>query len=619
MTSAGRPAQPVSPHTADTAPVPWRCRPCWRVLDTCFGDGLSFLATWQQWAADTGRPTLLHYVAIAAVAPSGDAVLQQLSTHPQIACHAAELEQQWFGLLPGFHRIVLQRGRVLLTLCIGPLQAMLREQQFVADTIHLSDSPANDRRETWALAAKPLARLCRRGTQLRVHGLAPPLRDALVQAGFVLAPDAGPARPGAPTVGEYQPHWQLRSSRSPWRVEPPAVSTCAVVGAGLAGATVAAALARRGWQVLVLDAADQPAAGASGLPVGLLVPAVSRDDNPRSRLSRAGVRVTLHACRSLLREGEHWGATGVLELQREGLPALPGGWPTEGDDWSLQAGDDLLRRTWGDDGGSAHSAALQHVRAGWIRPARLVQACLAQPGVRFVGRSRVQSLGRQGSNWLLLGDQSQELASVPHLVLACATDTERLLNAAIGSLPAGPARASLAPMPAVAGQMSWAMHTSTDAAHFPAGPVNGRGSFVARIPVARGQAWFAGATYEAVPQAIPDETGAHRDNLRRLSELLPSVAAQLVGTFGSANLHAWRGTRCTTVDRLPLAGPWDTENVPGLWLSAGMGSRGLTYAVLCAELIAAQLGGEPLPVEASLRKALDPYRARLRADSLQTI
>ena len=36
-----------------------------------------------------------------------------------------------------------------------------------------------------------------------------------------------------------------------------------------------------------------------------------------------------------------------------------------------------------------------------------------------------------------------------------------------------------------------------------------------------------------------------------------------------------------------------------------MGSRGLTFAPLCAELLAARLHGEPLPLESKLAQALD--------------
>jgi tRNA 5-methylaminomethyl-2-thiouridine biosynthesis bifunctional protein len=65
-------------------------------------------------------------------------------------------------------------------------------------------------------------------------------------------------------------------------------------------------------------------------------------------------------------------------------------------------------------------------------------------------------------------------------------------------------------------------------------------------------------------------------------------------------LRSWSGVRCASSDRRPLVG----EVASGLWVSTAMGSRGLTFAPLCAELIAARLHGEPLPVEAKLAQAL---------------
>jgi tRNA 5-methylaminomethyl-2-thiouridine biosynthesis bifunctional protein len=67
--------------------------------------------------------------------------------------------------------------------------------------------------------------------------------------------------------------------------------------------------------------------------------------------------------------------------------------------------------------------------------------------------------------------------------------------------------------------------------------------------------------------------------------------------------------RCASADRRPLVGEW----APGLWASMAMGSRGLTFAALCAELMAARLHGEPWPLPARLARALDlrrPDRAR---------
>jgi tRNA 5-methylaminomethyl-2-thiouridine biosynthesis bifunctional protein len=56
----------------------------------------------------------------------------------------------------------------------------------------------------------------------------------------------------------------------------------------------------------------------------------------------------------------------------------------------------------------------------------------------------------------------------------------------------------------------------------------------------------------------------------------------------------------------------DVPRWPGLYGLLGYASHGMTWAPLAAELLAAQLDGEPLPVEASLATALDPARFLLK-------
>ncbi|MOA42065.1 tRNA 5-methylaminomethyl-2-thiouridine biosynthesis bifunctional protein MnmC [compost metagenome] len=66
--------------------------------------------------------------------------------------------------------------------------------------------------------------------------------------------------------------------------------------------------------------------------------------------------------------------------------------------------------------------------------------------------------------------------------------------------------------------------------------------------------------------------------------------------------------RLASLDRLPVVGPVDPLGQPGLWVSTAMGARGITLALLCSELLAAQLHDEPLPLDAKLAKALSTQR-----------
>jgi tRNA 5-methylaminomethyl-2-thiouridine biosynthesis bifunctional protein len=138
-----------------------------------------------------------------------------------------------------------------------------------------------------------------------------------------------------------------------------------------------------------------------------------------------------------------------------------------------------------------------------------------------------------------------------------------------------------------------------------------------------------GASYEIPPADAggacyaPDED-IHRGNLQRLARLfVDPVAVAVSGMFD--------GMRCVANDRLPFAGPVADEagalanqqvlrgahlaELPrrrGLCASFAFGSRGLTLASLAAELIAAQLEGEPWPIERNLAAAIDPARVLLR-------
>jgi tRNA 5-methylaminomethyl-2-thiouridine biosynthesis bifunctional protein len=520
----------------------------------------------------------LHYVALVSAAPPLEPVLSCATQFPQLQELLKPLAPQWFGLTPGFHRITLNGGHVLLTLCVGDSIALLRQQQFVADSVYLHPDPpdhgAASASNIWLL--KALARCCRRGTGLAATAGAADWRVDLTQCGFAIQASQAGLENGL-LMGQFSPHWPIKQTRAPALDRPLPVQTCAVIGAGLAGASVAAALARRGWQVQVLDQAETPAAGASALPVGLVVPHVSADDCALSRLSRAGVRLMLEQARSLLQQGQDWDASGTLERRFDGAASLPSIW---------------------------------HPQAAWLKPASLVRAWLAQPGITFQGGARVASLRQSGAQWDLLDAQGAVLTSANRVVLANAGGAPALLDALRTALPAlGLERHQRPILHGVRGQLSWALHPggAPDAA-FPATPVNGAGSVIPLVPVPGGTAWFVGSSYqpEKLP-AKPDHIN-HSANLGRVQQLLPELGHLLAAPFADGTVQAWKGTRCVSADRLPLVGPLDAADAPSLWLCAGMGSRGLSLAVLCAELLAARWGAEPLPLQASLARALDAWR-----------
>lgn len=550
-------------------PDAWADRPQWRILDTDFGSGLHFLTLWQAWRADPRRPRVLHVVAITAQPPAREALAA--TNFPELA---GELGAQWHGLLPGFHRLGFDSGHVLLTLCIGEREPMLRAQRFEADRIFFTGD---------ADLVKPMARFARSGTRLTRTLDTPAVRNALVQSGFRVEPSTS----AGDLHAVFAPAWTVRRrGPAPVRLETP--GRCAVIGAGLAGAAVASSLARRGWQVTVLDAAEHPAAGASGLPIGMLAPHVSPDDALLSRLTRAGIRLTWTELEQRLAVDRDWRPTGVLERRPDGDTRMPPDWTADGPNESWPATTAQL-----DAGGlPSETPAVWHARAAWVRPGALIEAWLKQPGIDVRQNARVARLERTDGGWQLQNDAGLPLAEADRVVIAAGVDSAALAHA----LPLQPVR----------GQVEWGRMPPGDA--LPVTPVNGDGHLIAQVPNADGALWLTGATFDRERRDLAPleaDTQANRDRLARLH---PGAAAAVARAFTRGDTHSWVGVRCASADRRPLVGPLDEAALPGVWVSTAMGSRGLSFAVLCAELLAAEWHGEPLPLPATLAKALHTAR-----------
>ena len=591
-------------------PHAWRGAPRWTILETGFGLGLNFLASWQAWRDDPHAPRHLHYVAIEAWPPTAGDLQRSVAPYPELGPLAQQLAARWAGLLPGFHHLTFDNNRVRLTLCIGEVRAMLRELRFEADAVFLDGFTPALNPDMWDIPTlKAVSHLCRRGTRVATWTIARSVRDGLAQNGFVVekAPGLPPKRDCLRAT--WDPAWQPRRPDGP-PVAPWAGADrrALVLGAGLAGASAAYSLAQRGWMVTVLDRGAAPAAGASGLPAGVVAPHVSPDDRLLSQLSRSGVMATLARAAALLPGGDGWDACGVLERRLKDSRELPAAWAdpaSPGHSWSHPASAAQRAAAGLDDASPAH----WHARAGWVRAPALVAAMLAAPGITWRPNTPVAAL-RQGRDhpstapdsglpgWTALAPDGTVLAQAPLVVVAAGFDSLDLLGTARApALPLNPLRGQL-----LFGPMPPAPHP------LPPFPVNGLGNFITGVPMDGVPSWVLGSTFDRdCREPVLRDTDT-AEVAAKLAVLLPASAAALAPQIASGVARAWAAVRCTVPDRLPVVGAVDATALPGLFVSTGMGARGMTLAVLCGELLAAQLEGEPLPVPLRQARALAPQR-----------
>ena len=111
-----------------------------------------------------------------------------------------------------------------------------------------------------------------------------------------------------------------------------------------------------------------------------------------------------------------------------------------------------------------------------------------------------------------------------------------------------------------------------------------------------------GASFDVGDEDCALRADSHAGNLARLERLLPDT----VLTPDVRKLAGRVAFRTATPDRMPLIG--ELPGQPGLYAFTGLGSRGLVWSTMGAEVIVAKLCGDPVPVESQLVSAIDPGR-----------
>src|SRR5690606_11040603 len=283
--------------------------------ETGFGTGLNFLCAWQAFAEHAPQDARLHFVSVEKF-PLTQADLQRaLALWPELAPYAAQLLAQYRAIHPGFQRLLLDGGRVVLTLMVGDVLECLPQLDARVDAWFLDGFAPSKNPEMWTDALfTELARLSAPGATLATFTSAGFVRRGLIAAGFAVVRVKGFGHKREMLAGPFQAQQMQRAV--PWFARP-ALPTgerqAVVIGAGLAGCATAASLAPPGWRVALLGRRDDVGREASGSPQGVLYPKLSPHGTALSRLSVAGLG---HPRRLLerLQRGIDWDACGVLPL-----------------------------------------------------------------------------------------------------------------------------------------------------------------------------------------------------------------------------------------------------------------------------------------------------------------
>lgn len=554
-----------------------------RIAELGFGTGLNFLVTWRHWAKAAPKDATLHYTSVEGYPMSAEFLQRSLASFSELAGETAALIARWPVAVRGMHRLILDQGRVHLTLIFDDVLSALDGLSGEYDAWYLDGfSPAKNP-DMWSGDVLDRVRaLSAPSVRLATFTAAGQVRRTLTELGFEVEKRKGFGRKRdcvsayLPTTSSYKSSDRNSISKS-----------VAVIGAGIAGATLAHALRQRGHKPTLLDGAKRPGSAASGNPAALIAPRLTRERVPMGRIIASAY---LHAVRFYeeLQDagGDPWlGARGSFvmarnddEAERQSRSKVAYGWPDDVMQIVSEARASLLTSV------DVPKPGLWFAGAGAISPLHVIDQLT--DGVPY-RQASVAKVVRVDDAWELISDKSKSLGVYDVVCLAAGVGVMDIMGADTFPIRANRGQltylASLKPKPNV--------------------PITYGGYISPLVPLGKKETGHVlGATY-ARRDELPD---AEWDSLCETDtqEMLDNFAAHLPDIKAGKVVGGRTALRATIRDYIPLAGAWDE----GLFVLGGLGSRGFMTAPLLGDLIADQISGTPLPLESDLARALDPKR-----------
>lgn len=600
------------------------------ILETGFGTGLNFLATLDAWERNAPPNARLEFISIEAYPLCIEDLQRAHSLWPELKAFSDPLIQNYPHLTPGFH-IVEITPRIRLLLVFAEVKEALKQiagpvhPQLVdylpnrIDACYLDGFAPRANPEMWDPELFMLiASICKGAATLATFTAAGAVRRALQEVGFEVKRVPGFGRKREMISASLVTHTRASKIPAPSRHKPLASwsltkpllppDSVTILGAGIAGITLADKLAHKGVSVSLIDACDQPMQKASGNAQAALFARLSPDTGDLEDFALASLEYASRYYRDDRRKIA-FSPSGLIQLPRKATEQTTMKKVAN----RLQAASSLIRYLPAEElselaGITLHSAGLWMSQSGWINPAELARALLDHSGITPRFNTRVNRITQSENTWLLLDAEDRVIQKTACLVV-CAGNTARQL-AGLEWLPTRNIR----------GQVSLIRHSDIRSL---------RTLVCAHGYLAPQSDDFhsLGASYDLDNDVEEVTEQDHRHNLGVLQKLTGLTDAQIID--GRA------GVRCATPDYLPVCGPAPDinltrsvfaglgkdakrhilspgTNLEGLYLNLGYGSRGFCYAPLCAEFLASQILGTPLPLPHYLTTALHPSRFIIR-------
>lgn len=596
------------------------------VAETGFGTGLNFLAVWQwfeQFRQQNPDAALkeLHFISFEKYPLSSQDLTKAHQAWPELAHLAQQLQQYYPIAVPECHRIVLADGMITLDLWFGDIKdcmpSVANPDDGLVDAWFLDGFAPSKNPEMWNQDLfNNMAKLAKKACTCATFTAAGFVRRGLIEAGFSMQKIKGFGTKREMIAGQLE-HKHPHSNLDPLFPVSSAssVKNVAIIGGGIASATLVSAFARRGIKTTLFCKDSELASGASGNRQGAVYPLLNGDHSGVSRVFAPAflfARQFVDQAASLMQFDHDWSGVTQLMWDEKSKTKLSK---------MLDAGlpEALVvklnqQQTSRQIGLPSPHESVHYPLGGWLSPQQFTTEMInyyhQKQLTNLQLNHHITSLERSDDEWKLewQWNGEQHCQSFDTVIIANGHEFNQLSVSKELHLSS------------VKGQVSHI--ATTEQLKKLKSVLCYDGYMTPHNP--NTQTHCIGASYDRINIDTDYDAKAQQNNGDKLRHCLSGESwPEQVNTNDK---QSRQGIRCVSRDHLPFVGAlchyeqlvhnYDNDDEPmlqlpiqpNLYCFLGLGSRGLSSSPLLSEMLVSQICGDPLPLPVDLLCALHPAR-----------
>ncbi len=589
-------------------PARWTNSGNFIIAEAGFGSGLNCILTIREWLkhlAESKQDKCLHYIAIEKYPLSPEAIIKVVSRYPELKKYYDELIANYPPAIEGVHSRHLFDNRVTIHYRFMDAYAALKDENFNVDVWYLDGfSPAKNP-DMWSQQLfEKLVQNSHTGTTCSTYTSAGFVKRNMQAAGFSVNKVSGCGKKREILRAELiqKKPVSLKYKDKPWFIPPSknqlSEKKATIIGAGIAGLSLAYALVQRDWFVTIIDKHGDVVKEATSNPAPIVYPRLSINNDVDTEFYTAAYYYALHVFEKLQKQSKQrfWFGDGVIQLMdKKRIRQIIKKFQFNSDYVSIV--DEL----------NTDQVIVDYPSAGFMLPAILSDILKNECSEKInIIDTEVTNINYNEKKWQCLSG-SQLINETETLIIANGTGINQL------------GLSQKFPVESIRGQV--VELNANPVSHQIKKTIN---AAVHITPVINSK-HYLGASYVRNCQNLEVCQKDSSDLIKSLNKIYPDMFKQ------EDYAGAWVGFRTVSKDRKPIVGAIPDEGffneeyadlchgkvnksyqvahyLKGLYISAAHGSRGFTSSFLCAEIIASQIEGEVAPVSKKVLDYLNPSR-----------